>query len=114
MSSPSESDKSSAKPSKKSARVDSAQSTSDINRLQRPRENDIRPSLWKRIVVILTLTALFLLALTIRARLNRPPRVIYASRYSKEHKYRPAASPIITETLKDGRIRLRGAMPTGL
>ncbi|RXW15152.1 hypothetical protein EST38_g10701 [Candolleomyces aberdarensis] len=31
--------------------------------------------------------------------------------YSKEHKYRPAASPVITETLKDGRIRLRGATP---
>jgi hypothetical protein len=33
-------------------------------------------------------------------------------RYSKEHKFRPAASPIITETLKDGRIRIRGAGPT--
>ena len=33
-------------------------------------------------------------------------------RYSKEHKYRPAASPIITETLKDGRLRVRGAGPT--
>jgi hypothetical protein len=32
-------------------------------------------------------------------------------RYSKEFKFRPAASPIITETLKDGRIRLRGALP---
>jgi hypothetical protein len=30
-------------------------------------------------------------------------------RYSKEHKFRPAASPIITERLKDGRVRLRGA-----
>ena len=37
--------------------------------------------------------------------------VIAFCRYSKEHKYRPAASPIITETLKDGRIRLRGAIP---
>jgi len=33
-------------------------------------------------------------------------------RYSKEYKFRPAASPIITETLKDGRVRLRGALPT--
>ena len=32
-------------------------------------------------------------------------------RYSKEHKFRPAASPIITETLKDGRTRIRGAQP---
>ena len=30
-------------------------------------------------------------------------------RYSKEYKFRPAASPIITERLKDGRVRLRGA-----
>jgi hypothetical protein len=33
-------------------------------------------------------------------------------RYSKEFKYRPAASPIVTETLKDGRVRVRGAAPT--
>jgi len=33
-------------------------------------------------------------------------------RYSKEFKYRPAASPIITERLKDGVIRLRGAYPS--
>ncbi|KAF9524331.1 hypothetical protein CPB83DRAFT_614730 [Crepidotus variabilis] len=41
----------------------------------------------------------------------KKPEIIYASRYSKEHKFRPAASPVITETLKDGRIRLRGATP---
>jgi hypothetical protein len=35
-------------------------------------------------------------------------------RYSDEHKYRPAASPVITETLKDGRIRLRGANVAGV
>ena len=34
------------------------------------------------------------------------------SRYSKEHKFRPAASPIVTHTLKDGRIRIHGAGPT--
>lgn len=34
------------------------------------------------------------------------------SRYSKEHKFRPAASPVITETMKDGRTRLRGSYPT--
>ena len=33
-------------------------------------------------------------------------------RYSKEHKFRPAASPVITETLKDGRTRIRGGAPT--
>lgn len=36
----------------------------------------------------------------------------YPSRYSNEYKYRPAASPIITETLIDGRTKLRGALPT--
>jgi hypothetical protein len=36
----------------------------------------------------------------------------FVFRYSKEYKFRPAASPIITETLKDGRVRLRGAAPT--
>ena len=35
-------------------------------------------------------------------------------RYSEEFKYRPAASPVITEYLKDGRIRLRGANPGGV
>ncbi|KAF8891489.1 hypothetical protein CPB84DRAFT_1647260, partial [Gymnopilus junonius] len=39
-------------------------------------------------------------------------KVIYASRYSKEHLFRPAASPVVTETLRDGRIRIRGALPT--
>jgi len=39
------------------------------------------------------------------------PKVIHASRYSKEYRFRPAASPVVTETLKDGRTRLRGALP---
>lgn len=36
------------------------------------------------------------------------------SRYSDEFKYRPAASPVITEYLKDGRMRLRGASVGGI
>ncbi|KAK2467204.1 hypothetical protein APHAL10511_000753 [Amanita phalloides] len=40
------------------------------------------------------------------------PKVIYATRYSKEHRFRPAASPIVTETLRDGRVRIRGAQAT--
>jgi len=40
---------------------------------------------------------------------SKKPRIIHADRYSKKYKYRPAASPVITETLKDGTIRLRGA-----
>jgi len=35
-------------------------------------------------------------------------------RYSDEFRYRPAASPVITEYLKDGRIRLRGASVGGI
>lgn len=34
--------------------------------------------------------------------------------YSDEYKYRPAASPVITEYLKDGRIRIRGAAVGGI
>ncbi|KIY67414.1 hypothetical protein CYLTODRAFT_454445 [Cylindrobasidium torrendii FP15055 ss-10] len=41
----------------------------------------------------------------------RANRVVYAKRYSEEFKYRPAASPIITETLKGGGTKLRGAQP---
>ncbi|KAJ7064041.1 hypothetical protein C8F01DRAFT_1367463 [Mycena amicta] len=40
------------------------------------------------------------------------PKVVYANRYSNDFKFRPAASPVITETLKDGRTRVRGAAPT--
>ena len=35
-------------------------------------------------------------------------------RYNDEFKYRPAASPVITEYLKDGRMRLRGASVGGV
>lgn len=53
---------------------------------------------------------------------NTPPQttpvrnylLILADRYSDEFKYRPAESPVITEYLKDGRIRLRGAHPGGV
>ncbi|KAF5383046.1 hypothetical protein D9615_004790 [Tricholomella constricta] len=73
------------------------------------------PSPFKRTALIVLTLLLFWLALSTRKSLwpgKKSPKVIYASRYSKEHKFRPAASPIITETLKDGRIRIRGAGPT--
>ncbi|KAF8917087.1 hypothetical protein CPB85DRAFT_238900 [Mucidula mucida] len=44
--------------------------------------------------------------------LERQNKVVYAKRYSDEFKFRPAASPIITETLKGGGTKLRGALPT--
>ncbi|KAF5324279.1 hypothetical protein D9619_011212 [Psilocybe cf. subviscida] len=72
------------------------------------------PSRFKRAALLLFVAVLLWLAIRMRGDLlaaKKKPQIIYASRYSKEHKYRPAASPIITETLKDGRIRLRGANP---
>lgn len=87
--------------------------------------SESRPPAWKRALLIALLAVLFWLALHLRPQ--RQPKVIYASRcvyprtpkttlmlsrYSKEFKYRPAASPVITERLKDGTIRLRGALPT--
>ncbi|PVF95355.1 hypothetical protein CPB86DRAFT_875747, partial [Serendipita vermifera] len=39
----------------------------------------------------------------------RGKQVVHANRYSNEFRFRPAASPIITETLPDGRTKLRGA-----
>jgi len=80
-----------------------------------PRFHPPAPSPFKRAVLIIFTLLLFWLALSMRKSLwkeKRSPQVIYASRYSKEHQFRPAASPIITETLKDGRIRIRGAGPT--
>ncbi|KAF9444661.1 hypothetical protein P691DRAFT_736132 [Macrolepiota fuliginosa MF-IS2] len=86
---------------------------------ERATHDDVRfspppPSLWKRIVLIVAVVLLFYLGFKARAALahDRKSSVIYASRYSKEHKFRPAASPVITEMLKDGRTRLRGALPT--
>ncbi|PPR03370.1 hypothetical protein CVT24_012495 [Panaeolus cyanescens] len=80
-----------------------------------PRFNQPPPAIWKRLALIGFVGFLFWLGLVLRGNLlqaKKKPQIIYASRYSKEHKFRPAASPIITETLKDGRIRLRGAVPT--
>jgi hypothetical protein len=33
----------------------------------------------------------------------------YPYRYSNEYRFRPAASPVITEQLSDGRTKIRGA-----
>jgi len=71
------------------------------------------PSRMRRVVLLLLAALALWLAFAVQKHRARKaqPEIIYASRYSKEFKHRPAASPIITETLKDGRIRLRGAMP---
>ncbi|OCH84560.1 hypothetical protein OBBRIDRAFT_395844 [Obba rivulosa] len=91
--------------------------TSDVHvlneRLNRdPRFNPPTPSPWKRIALLAFVVALFYVALKLRVNLAKQTQVVYADRYSQEFKFRPAASPVITETLKDGRTRLRGVQPT--
>lgn len=94
-----------------------------------------RPSRWRRLLVIIGMLVVFWLISSIRSAQKAPPKIVHASRYvqllgymntnklllllslsinrySKEYKFRPAASPIITEQLKDGRTRIRGAEPT--
>ncbi|KIK11115.1 hypothetical protein PISMIDRAFT_690575, partial [Pisolithus microcarpus 441] len=88
-------------------------SRSTPRRLTDPRFNPPPPPVWKRVALITFIIFLFWLSYSLRTKKNTQQDIIYASRYSKEFKYRPAASPIITERLKDGRVRLRGAYPTG-
>lgn len=92
-----------------------------------------RPSRWRRLLVIIGMLVVFWLISSIRSAQKAPPKIVHASRYvqflgyldannlshslsftrySKEYRFRPAASPIITEQLKDGRTRIRGAEPT--
>ncbi|KAI0788247.1 hypothetical protein C8Q74DRAFT_1256895 [Fomes fomentarius] len=95
--------------------------TSDVRELHRrlaqdPRFNPPTPSPWKRLALIVFL--FILLWAGLKLRLNaldygaEEAKVVHATRYSKDYKFRPAASPVITEQLKDGRVRLRGAQPT--
>ncbi|TFY54162.1 hypothetical protein EVJ58_g9021 [Rhodofomes roseus] len=69
------------------------------------------PSPWQRLALVTFVLLMFWFAWAFRKH-NSRPNIVYADRYSAEYKYRPAASPIITEILKDGRTRLRGAVPT--
>ncbi|KAG2064201.1 hypothetical protein BDR04DRAFT_1035926 [Suillus decipiens] len=73
-----------------------------------PRFNRPAPSLWKRIALLLVTAFLFWAAFKLQYQRSKP-KVIHAERYSKDFKYRPAASPVITERLKDGVVRVRGA-----
>ncbi|KAI9461730.1 hypothetical protein F5148DRAFT_240615 [Russula earlei] len=81
---------------------------------QDPRFNPPTPPWWKRALLLLFIVFLFWLSFTIRVSLKKEAdsQIVHAHRYSKEHKYRPAASPIIYEKLKDGRTRVRGAAPS--
>ncbi|KAH9998535.1 hypothetical protein BJV74DRAFT_975397 [Russula compacta] len=80
---------------------------------QDPRFNPPTPSWWKRALLILFVIVTFWLHFSFRPSIRREEQtpVIHAHRYSKQHKYRPAASPVIYEKLKDGRTRVRGAAP---
>lgn len=86
-------------------------------------------SRFKRTSLLLICAILCLLAYSNVLHTKRNPKIIHASRpvmfwvlskladknlsnrYSKDYKFRPAASPVVTETLRDGRVRLRGALP---
>ncbi|OAX37856.1 hypothetical protein K503DRAFT_719148 [Rhizopogon vinicolor AM-OR11-026] len=78
-----------------------------------PRFNRPAPSssIWKRISLLLVIVSILWAAFQLKDQRSQP-KTIHADRYSKEFKYRPAASPIITERLKDGVVRLRGAYPS--
>ncbi|GJE85637.1 hypothetical protein PsYK624_017160 [Phanerochaete sordida] len=93
--------------------------TSDVAELHRrlgedPRFNPPTPSVWKRVALVVLVLGLFWVGISMRKQMSQAknPDVVYASRYSKEHKFRPAASPIITERMADGRLKVRGAQPT--
>lgn len=108
-----------------------------IQLAQDPRFSPPPPAWWKRALVILFIISMFWLYFSLRASMQREaePQIVHAHRcvyndisvffrvlvdgayflrrrYSKQHKYRPAASPIVHEKLKNGRVRVRGAAPS--
>ncbi|WWC91605.1 uncharacterized protein L201_006551 [Kwoniella dendrophila CBS 6074] len=75
------------------------------------------PIWWKRVLLVIALIFMAWLSIWLGKKgmeESNKPTIIYASRYSDEHKYRPAASPVITEYLSGNRIRLRGASIGGV
>ncbi|KAF7972792.1 hypothetical protein HWV62_42315 [Athelia sp. TMB] len=76
-----------------------------------PRFNMPKPAWWQRVALILFVIFLFWLGQHLHVSSPEPSKIVHATRYSKDYKFRPAASPVITEKLKDGRVRLRGAHP---
>jgi len=64
-----------------------------------------RPSVWKRVALIGFL--LFVLWVGFRLRLSGVEEtVIHSERYSGKYKYRPAASPVITTHMPDGKLKV--------
>ncbi|WVF73013.1 hypothetical protein IAT40_007831 [Kwoniella sp. CBS 6097] len=76
------------------------------------------PSWWKRVLLVIALFAMGWISIKLGSQgwggKEEKPTIIYASRYSDEHRYRPASSPVITEYLPGNRIRLRGASIGGV
>ncbi|KAI0277606.1 hypothetical protein BGY98DRAFT_978579 [Russula aff. rugulosa BPL654] len=77
---------------------------------QDPRFNPPTPPWWKRALIILFIIAMFWLYFSMQQ--GAGSKVIHAQRYSKQYKFRPAASPVIYEKLKGGQTRVRGAAPS--
>ncbi|WWC71916.1 uncharacterized protein I206_105875 [Kwoniella pini CBS 10737] len=74
------------------------------------------PSIWKRLLLILALLIMAWLSIWLGKKgiKEKGPTIIYANRYSDEFKYRPAASPVITEYLSKNKIKIRGASLGGV
>ncbi|KAG8897030.1 hypothetical protein FRB99_008506 [Tulasnella sp. 403] len=73
-----------------------------------------RRSRWrsKRAVSLLFFIAFWLIVaykIFIAGGRGKKPKIVHADRYSNKYKFRPAASPVVTETLRDGTLLVRGA-----
>ncbi|KAL0958314.1 hypothetical protein HGRIS_000459 [Hohenbuehelia grisea] len=88
-----------------------------------PRFQPPTASKGQRVALLVFLAFLFWVALFMRRDIwnvllqsesDAELRALEADRYSDDHMFRPAASPVITETLDNGYVRLRGAQRTGL
>ncbi|KAK1227738.1 hypothetical protein PQX77_009248 [Marasmius sp. AFHP31] len=109
---------SSHEPSEQAHSEEHVEQTNENEQQPAPEEDQALPppqsSRLKRVFLLLLIGALVWRAFFSKDAWfgKKEPQIVHAKRYSKEFKYRPAASPIITETMKDGRLRVRGAEPT--
>ncbi|KAG9218376.1 hypothetical protein PLEOSDRAFT_1090887 [Pleurotus ostreatus PC15] len=84
-----------------------------------PRFYQETPSATKRVLLLAFVALLFWLAFSMRrsmmiAAFGAEAEAGKSDRYSDEYMFRPAASPIIAETMKDGSVHFKGALPTAL
>jgi len=76
-----------------------------------PRFRAPKVAAWKRVALVAFVIFLFYLGYWLRRMAiteNNEDIIVHAERYSEQHKYRPAASPIIRRRLPDGRLEVRG------